>query len=65
MAKLQVGDKMPSFTFRTESEDGLTTESVLKGGRTVFWVLRYIGINSGICLPQSSGIEGMNYFSWA
>lgn len=43
MAKLRVGDKMPSFTFRTESENGLTTESVLKNGRTVFWVLRYIG----------------------
>ncbi len=43
MAKLHVGDKMPSFTFQTESESGLTTESVLKNGRTVFWVLRYIG----------------------
>lgn len=43
MAKLQVGDKMPSFTFQTESQSGLTTESVLRGGRTVFWVLRYIG----------------------
>ena len=43
MAKLELGDKMPSFTFQTESESGLTTESVLSHGRTVFWVLRYIG----------------------
>lgn len=41
--KLNVGDKMPSFTFNTESDTGVTTESVLTGGRTVFWVLRYIG----------------------
>ena len=43
MAKLHVGDKMPFFTFQTESQSGLTTESVLRNGRTVFWVLRYIG----------------------
>ena len=43
MAKLFVGDKMPNFTFQTESETGVTTEKVLQGGRTVFWVLRYIG----------------------
>ena len=41
--KLKVGDKMPSFTFDTESSTGVTTEDVLSGGRTVFWVLRYIG----------------------
>ncbi|MDD3193454.1 MAG: peroxiredoxin-like family protein [Oscillospiraceae bacterium] len=43
MAKLHVGDKMPSFTFQTEAQSGLTTAAVLSGGRTVFWVLRYIG----------------------
>ncbi|MBQ1237961.1 MAG: AhpC/TSA family protein [Oscillospiraceae bacterium] len=43
MAKLFVGDKMPNFTFQTESETGVTTEKVLQDGRTVFWVLRYIG----------------------
>lgn len=42
MAKLNVGDKMPNFTFNTAFEQGKTIEGVLKG-KTVFWVLRYIG----------------------
>ena len=42
MAKLQKGDKMPNFTFHTAYEEGKTVNGVLKG-KTVFWVLRYIG----------------------
>ena len=49
MAKLHVGEKMPAFTFQTESQSGLTTESVLREGRTVFWVLRYIGCTTCRC----------------
>lgn len=41
--KLNIGDKMPDFTFNTESQTGVTTKDVLAGGRTIFWVLRYIG----------------------
>lgn len=41
--KLEVGQKMPQFTFDTESQTNLTTAQVLQNGRTVFWVLRYIG----------------------
>ena len=36
MAKLHVGDKMPFFTFQTESQSGLTTESVLRNGSRFF-----------------------------
>ena len=42
MAKLNTGDKLPSFTFDTHLRDGLGSLSVLRG-KTVFWVLRYIG----------------------
>ncbi len=42
MAILKVGDKMPNFTFNTAYENGKTVNEVLKG-KTVFWVLRYIG----------------------
>lgn len=41
--KLNVNDRFPQFTFNTESQTGVTTDDVLKNGRTVFWVLRYIG----------------------
>lgn len=38
------GDKFPEFTFETESEQGFTTDTVVKkADKTVFWVLRYIG----------------------
>lgn len=43
MSVLNVGDKMPHFEFDTQHTTGLTTEKVLENGRTVFWVLRYIG----------------------
>lgn len=44
MAKLNVGDKMPNFTFNTQKRDGVTIEEAVKGKKkTVFWVLRYIG----------------------
>lgn len=43
MAKLHVGEKMPNFSFQTESQTGLTIQSVVSAKRTVFWVLRYIG----------------------
>lgn len=42
MAKLSAGDRLPSFTFDTHLRDGLDSHSVLRG-KTVFWVLRYIG----------------------
>jgi peroxiredoxin len=42
MAKLLAGERLPSFTFDTHLRDGLESLSVLKG-KTVFWVLRYIG----------------------
>ena len=42
MARLHTGDKMPDFTFHTGYEEGRTVYGSLKG-RTVFWVLRYIG----------------------
>ncbi len=42
MAKLHVGEKMPDFTFHTGFEEGKTVYGSLKG-KTVFWVLRYIG----------------------
>ena len=42
MAKLNTGDRLPSFTFDTHLRDGLDSLSVLRG-KTVFWVLRYIG----------------------
>ncbi len=44
MAKLNVGDKMPNFTFNTQSRTGVTIDEAVKGKKkTVFWVLRYIG----------------------
>lgn len=42
MARLSAGDRFPEFTFSTHLMDGLDSHSVLKG-KTVFWVLRYIG----------------------
>jgi len=44
MAKLNVGDKMPNFTFNTQKRENVTIEDIVKGKKkTVFWVLRYIG----------------------
>jgi len=42
MAKVSAGEKFPIFTFNTNLRSGLDSASVLKG-KTVFWVLRYIG----------------------
>lgn len=42
MTRLQKGSIMPNFTFHTAYEDHLQIYDVLKG-KTVFWVLRYIG----------------------
>jgi len=42
MAKLSVGERLPNFTFDTHLRDKLDSLSVLSG-KTVFWVLRYIG----------------------
>ena len=44
MPKLNVGDKMPNFTFNTQKRENVTIEEIVKGKKkTVFWVLRYIG----------------------
>ena len=40
--KLKCGERFPEFQFDTAYEDGLNSSGVLKG-KTVFWVLRYIG----------------------
>ena len=42
MAKINAGERLPSFKFNTHLRDDLESLSVLKG-KTVFWVLRYIG----------------------
>lgn len=42
MAKYQVGDKMPQFVFDTAYQTQVKIDDVLEG-KTVFWVLRYIG----------------------
>ena len=42
MAKLRVGDRMPDLAFHTGYEEGRSVLASLKG-KTVFWVLRYIG----------------------
>lgn len=42
MTKLNVGEQMPNLTFNTAYAHNLQVKDVLKG-RTVFWVLRYIG----------------------
>lgn len=40
--KLKTGDRFPQFTFDTHLRDDLSSTDVLNG-KTVFWVLRYIG----------------------
>ena len=40
--KIRCGERFPEFTFDTAYKDGLNSLGVLKG-KTVFWVLRYIG----------------------
>ena len=42
MTKLNKGDAFPSFSFNTAYQNDLNSINILKG-RTVFWVLRYIG----------------------
>lgn len=42
MARLSVGERMPDIPFVTENGESHTVSEVLKG-KTVFWVLRYIG----------------------
>ena len=42
MAKYQVGDKMPQLVFDTAYQTQVKMKDVLQG-KTVFWVLRYIG----------------------
>ena len=42
MTQIHTGDPFPQFTFDTAYEESLDSRSILKG-KTVFWVLRYIG----------------------
>ena len=42
MAKISVGEKFPSFNFNTQNRNAVNSLECLKG-KTVFWVLRYIG----------------------
>ncbi len=42
MAQLTVGDKMPNLQFNTAYKNDLHVQDILTG-KTVFWVLRYIG----------------------
>ncbi|MEE3425673.1 MAG: hypothetical protein VZR26_08925 [Erysipelotrichaceae bacterium] len=42
MTRINKGDTFPVFEFSTAYEDGLNSKEVLKG-KTIFWVLRYIG----------------------
>ncbi|MBR0138370.1 MAG: redoxin domain-containing protein [Erysipelotrichaceae bacterium] len=42
MAKISVGEKFPSFYFNTQNRSDVNSLECLKG-KTVFWVLRYIG----------------------
>ncbi len=45
MAKIKAGDKFPNFEFKTAYKEGLHVYDELKG-KTIFWVLRYIGCTS-------------------
>ena len=45
MARIKAGDRFPDLKFDTAFKEGLSVSSVLKG-RTIFWVLRYIGCTS-------------------
>ena len=52
MPRIKAGDKMPDIAFKTAYRDGLSVNKVLKG-KTIFWVLRYIGFTScnfDVCL---------------
>lgn len=42
MTRLNTGDKLPSFNFNTQNRRAVNSLEILKG-KTVFWVLRYIG----------------------
>lgn len=42
MSRIQVNDTMPDFTFNTAYKNHQQLSEVLKG-KTIFWVLRYIG----------------------
>jgi peroxiredoxin len=44
MAKLYAGDRFPDFEFHTAKGETLSVSKVLQlRGKTIFWVLRYIG----------------------
>lgn len=44
MSKILVGDKMPNLEFNTAYKNNVKLYDVLKNtGKTVFWVVRYIG----------------------
>lgn len=44
MPKLNIGDKMPDFTFTTQNRENVSLHAAVQGKKkTVFWVLRYIG----------------------
>ena len=42
MTRIHKGETFPSFSFDTAAGDNLNTPEILRG-KTVFWVLRYIG----------------------
>ncbi len=42
MSRIKAGDKMPNLTLNTDLRDEVHLYDLLKG-KTVFWVLRYIG----------------------
>lgn len=42
MKRYQAGDKFPNLIFQTAYQSDIQTRDILKG-KTVFWVLRYIG----------------------
>jgi peroxiredoxin len=47
MAKLSAGDQFPDFEFHTANGLDLKAHEVIKkAGKTVFWVLRYVGCTS-------------------
>jgi peroxiredoxin len=44
MARLQAGEQFPDFTFNTAYNGELSSGEVIKkAGKTVFWILRYVG----------------------
>lgn len=43
MGRISVGEKFPDFTFNTATEKNKTISGLLHSGKTVLWVIRYIG----------------------